>query len=358
MSFFKEIKTKYHDYMVEHTAARRSSEFVFAFIILSISAFLFAVGYKCFMVPAAVINTTVESNRSVRLVAGGIGGISQTIILGITLIPNNFIQNNGSAETVFYSILYFGINVPIILLAFFGIGKRFALYTIINVAQVSLWTWVLAFWDDGWVGQIALFAHQNGGMLSRALFAGACTGLSSALAFKVDGSAGGIDVIACFIALKKSKLVGKYAFVINAITVCTFTILGTIKLQRGLELPISNSFGNSQYLGGLGFSILYMMTTVLIIDMINIRNKKLQVEVVTDNEDLVNVIIANIPHGATVEKGFGAFTHKEKTIIQIVISSYEEKELIKVIKEADPQAFVKVVELRQVYGKFFLPVIK
>lgn len=355
MSFLKSVYVKYREFMFEHEKIRNGKDYTIALVVISFSAFLFAFGYKCFLAPEIIVNSAKPTG--IRLVSGGVSGIAQTIIMAISLTPGNTLDASGFSSTL-YSILYFGLNVPVILLAFFGIGKRFTLYTLVDVAEVSLWIWILSFWDDGWVGQLAQFAYENGGMLSRAIFAGAITGLSSAIAYKVDGSAGGIDVVAYFIALKKSKLVGRYSLVLNAVIVVCFTIIGTTKLQAGLETPLSENIGNTQYLGGAMFSIIYMFTSVLIVDIINVRNKKIQVEVVTDNEDLVNVIIANIAHGATVEKGFGAFTHKEKTIIQIVISSYEEKETIRLIKEADPNAFVKTVELRQVYGKFYIPPIK
>lgn len=360
MSFFQRLRKSYKDYMYEHERQKDALSITSKVIIISISAFLFALGFKCFLVPQAVIHPVVEyeSYKGIRLVSGGVSGFSQTIIMAGSLFPNSILHNNGSAETVFYSCLYFGLNIPIVLLAFFGIGKRFAFYTVLNVAEVSLWTYILSFWDYGWVGNLAFFASANGGMLSRAFFAGIFTGISSALAFKVDGSAGGIDVIAYFIALKKSKLVGKYNFAINGLIVALFTVFGTLKLLNGLEEPIRGEFGNVQYLAGVLFSVVYMFVTSLIIDFINVRNKKLQIEVVTDKEDLHHILMGSIPHGATIEKGYGAFTNKEKTIIQIVISSFEEKETIRIIRAADPKAFIKVVDLRQVYGRFYVPKIK
>ena len=101
-----------------------------------------------------------------------------------------------------------------------------------------------------------------------------------------------------------------------------------------------------------------MFVTVSVIDVINLRNKKVKVEVVSELPDLGKIIIANLPHGATLVKGQGAFTGNEKYIITIVVSSYEVKQAIRVIREADPKAFVSVIELNQVYGRFYLPPIR
>ena len=47
--------------------------------------------------------------------------------------------------------------------------------------------------------------------VTRVLFAGVCTGLSSAIAFKGDFSCGGIDVLTYYFALRKSTSIGKYS---------------------------------------------------------------------------------------------------------------------------------------------------
>ena len=106
------------------------------------------------------------------------------------------------------------------------------------------------------------------------------------------------------------------------------------------------------------FSVLYMFVVMIVVDMINLRNKKMRVEVVTTNPDLGRIIMANVPHGATLIKGQGAFTGQEKYIFEIVISTYEIKNVVKVIREADPGAFIQIIELKQVYGRFFLPPIQ
>ena len=78
---------------------------------------------------------------------------------------------------------------------FFGIGKRFAIFTLVNVIETSLF---MRFISPNYIPlleDIAQIISKEGGLLSRALFGGVCTGLSSALCFKVEISTGGIDII-------------------------------------------------------------------------------------------------------------------------------------------------------------------
>lgn len=259
-------------------------------------------------------------------------------------------------ENTIFSALYFLLNVPIFVVAWKGIGKRFTLYTFLNVLLASVFSNLLGLWDDGWIHSIAVFVNNNGGMLSRAIFAGVCTGLSSGLSYKVDGSSGGIDVISYYIALKKSVLVGKYNTIINACTLTIYTILGSIQAINGMiVVPDGNTM---EYVTMAFYSILYLMVTSGVIDAINIRNKKVKIEVITSNPDLAKIMIATLPHGATVFNGKGAFTGNEKMAIDIVVSSYEVKNAVKIIRESDPTAFIEITELKQVYGRFFLPPIK
>lgn len=100
-------------------------------------------------------------------------------------------------------------------------------------------------------------------------------GISSAIAYKIDASAGGIDVIAYYIALKKSKLVGRYSVYINTITISLYTLFtisdagwGTQQAARAFVATL--------------FSILYLFVCMFIIDLINVRNKKFKIEAISE----------------------------------------------------------------------------
>jgi uncharacterized membrane-anchored protein YitT (DUF2179 family) len=201
------------------------------------------------------------------------------------------------------------------------------------------------------LNEVFNFVQDNGKMLSRALFAGVCTGLSSALAFKVDISAGGIDVISYYIALKKSTSVGKYTILLNSFTVILFAILTATKAHWDSTIS-ADAFATVLY------SFLYMLVVMLVIDLIHVRNKKCEVKVVTKLDNLSDVLLANIPHGATILKGKGAFSGEDKDIIWMVISSYEVESLVKLVQKEDPHAFIQVTTLNQVYGRFFQRPIK
>ena len=355
MSHKRTFRQKIVDRLYDHPYLKRGLVDGWGVICMALSAFIFAFGFKCFLAPNFIM-TSHEVNGVLidpvlKLVSGGLSGISQVVIEFIELVSNHAVTTN-NAYTVVYSLLYFGLNIPIFFIAFFGIGKRFGIMTAINVIFVAIFNNLLALGDgeDGIITQISYWANANGGLLSRAIFGGVCTGLSSALAYKMDASAGGIDVIAYWVALRKRDQVGRYSLIINAFTVTIFTILSI--MEYGVGNQAAHVFVASL------FSVVYLLVVTTVIDMIDLRNKKIKITVVSDMPDLGKIIISNIPHGATMVSGKGVFSSKDKFIIDLVVSSYEVKHTVKVIREADPKAFVEVMELKQVFGRFHLPPIR
>lgn len=340
---------KYEAWGYSHLHAKRVISYAFLFIVSTIAAFIFAFGYTVFVNPS-LSDDALKTVDGVfySFASGGVSGVSQVISLLIQI----FFYDARNHLSIIYSISYFMLNVPLFILAFRGIGKRFAVFTLINVIEVSLFTSIMG--DIlPFINDLTLFISENGSLLARALFGGVCTGLSAAICFRFDFSDGGVNVIAYYIALKKRENVGKYSVLLNSIIVILYTILSSI-----------NSYKNSTnpeivpYIGCALFSFIYMFMTSLVIDQINVRNKKVEVKITTSNKDLYKIILLNIPHGATLIKGTGAYSGEEKMIITMVVSSYEVNKLVMLVHKNDPQAFLQATNLSQVYGRFFMKPLK
>jgi len=343
MSKKRTLVSKAKSFLYNHVWLKRITDYLVMFFMSVLSAAVFAVGLICFLKPAGQI----------ELVSGGSTGVSQVISLIFSLFnvkPKN--------SNLIFTIAYLCINLPLVALAFFGIGKRFGVFTLVNVACVSLFSNLfaaepcLAFFSN-----IATFVNNYGGLLARALFAGLCTGMSSAIAFKFETSAGGFDIISFFLSLRKSTTAGKYGVIINAVVVASFCLLTGIS---GEVTKIGEVEYSSWTLGfsGIFFSVIYLFTVMLVIDAINVRNKKVQLQIISKDENLIKVLLANVPHGATVVDAKGAFSNAPKKIIYMVISTIELKQVINVIHQIDPEAFVNVMHLQQVYGRFYMKPIK
>ena len=106
------------------------------------------------------------------------------------------------------------------------------------------------------------------------------------------------------------------------------------------------------------FSFLYLFTVMLVVDFVNIRNKKVQIQIITSFKDISSVLIANFPHSTTTVEGRGGYSHAEKTIVYMVVSSNEVKKVVPLVKKIDQHAFVTVTSLVQAYGNFFIKPIE
>ena len=328
--------------MYDHLWLKYIVEYGFAFIMSVLSAAIFAFGIVCFLKPG------IEGIPD--LVSGGSSGLAQTLSLALEMCGVHI----DNYRNLLFSICYIVINIPLIILAFFGIGKRFAIFTIVNVASVFLFSNIFV---GPFFEHVATFINSNGGLLARALFAGLCTGLSSGIAFKIDSSAGGFDIISYYISLRKGNSTGPYIAIINGFIIVSFYTLAGFHGQ-----PIL--LGSQEFTSWVGavcgvlFSLIYLVETMTIVDLINVRNKKVQVQINTANADLPRLLIANVPHGATVVNAKGAYSGNDRIIVYLVVSTYELKQVIDLIKEIDPESFVNVTSLQQVVGRFYMKPVK
>lgn len=330
MSKREKLKKRINNYLFDHPVQKYGLEYLFTFVMAVASAFIFAFGFRLFLSP---VNLGVGQYR---IVSGGISGLAQ--IIAKLVIDLMGVSNLSRANL--QSILYFIINIPIMALAWFGIGKRFMLFSFVNVISVSLFISII---PESWETLIVLDSD-----FSRAIFAGICTGISSALAYKADTSAGGLDVITYYFANRKSTAVGKYAVAFNMTIVLIYTILSIIQ---------GGDVGQAAFTS-LIYSVVYLFTTAMVVDAINQRNKKAQVQVITSKENMAKILISNFPHGCTIVKGKGAFSGEERIVLYMSVSTNEVRHVVKVVQAIDSHAFVNITSLQQVYGKFYIRPIK
>ena len=337
----EKIKRKINDYLFDHRALKITLDHLRTFIFCVLAAFIFAFGFTCFITPAVV-----DGVEGLHMATGGVSGISQTIAL-ILKSAGALDGISGDTVSTVISIAYFIINVPIGIFAFFKIGKKFAVYTVLNVGLSSLFLFLLTHPEISHMSfamEIAANDMIRNHELVRVLFGSVAVGVSSSVAYRADISCGGIDVFSYYFALRKSTSIGKYGILINGIVVTMYSVILVFTSGSDWEIGVIAFF----------FSILYLFMVNIIIDAINLRNKKIQVQIITSSDYLAPVLIANFPHGATVVKAEGAYSHLPKKIIYMIVSSSQVKDVVSLARKVDHHAFISVTSLVQVYGNFFI----
>jgi uncharacterized membrane-anchored protein YitT (DUF2179 family) len=321
--------TQIQNWLSNKPHLKKALENIAIFFVSAISSFLAAYVFRAFIVPSGEPIPT-------PLITGGVSGLSQiTNRLFDVLNILNQVENR-SLQAVFY----FVFNIPIFILAYTKIGKRFAIFSFINVITTSFFIEVI---PHDWTQLITISED----LLSRAIIAGFIQGISSSLAYLMDISSGGMDVITVYFANVKSTSVGKFAFAINGVIYLAFTILYLL-----------NTDSMTGALNAIIFSVIYSFTTSQVVDAINIRNKKTQLQIVTSRTDLPKILMEKFYHGCTVVQAKGGYTNSVKYIVYMVVSSREVANVVKHIRMVDPESFVDESPSHQVYGKFFIKPIK
>ncbi len=287
------------------------------------------------------------------MVSGGASGFSQ-VVTRILSFTGMFKAGSGIEENTIISILYIAINIPFLILAWTKIGKKFTIYTLLNIGFSSMFLKII---PASWCEITNIYTDY----LARALAGGICTGLGTGVAFAVGSSTGAVDIISLFFAEKKSTSVGKYSMVLNTITVLTYTLLHFV-LSPSDVIPTEfiNDPAGAAWNQGVHqttmalYTIVYFFVGAKLLDLINIKNKKVELQVFTADPNMAKVLISGFPHACTLVSGIGGFTGTPRHIIYMVVSKSELNRAIKVMREADPNCFVSVLSTYQVYGKFYI----
>ena len=173
MTKMQKYRKKIVNYFYDHPRQSFIATYFLSFIVATISAF------------------TTAADPANNIITGGLSGLCQVIIQIIRLF--------GVKDISFYtlqSILYFVLNVPLFLFAFFKISKKFAFGTLVNVGLSSLF--IQLFSGLEFIQAVATNPFVQNSFLARALFAGILVGISSSLCFIFDISCGGGDVISYY----------------------------------------------------------------------------------------------------------------------------------------------------------------
>lgn len=268
-------------------------------IIAMVYGFLAAVSVNLFLIPA-------------KTYSSGVTGIAQLL--------TSLVSYMGGSLSV--AMLVFILNVPLLILAWFKINHQYAIFSIVAVFTSVLFLKVIP------VPVHPIVTERFAG----ALFGGALIGLGVGLCFKAGFSTGGTDVIVTLVG----RLTGKRVGVVNNI------INGMIILAAGIF------FG----WGAALYSIVEIFVSSFLMDYIYIQQQKVTVTIFTKRPEELKKRMRDFIHGATELDGTGLYTNQETTVIMTVVSKYDLTELKRVVKDADPNAFVNIQSTMNLWGKF------
>lgn len=264
---------------------------------------LYALGMNLFLTP-------------LHLFSGGGVGLAQLLTL--------FLEQVIVVENLnLYGIVYMLINIPLLFLAFFQIGKNFFVKTLIGSGAISLFITLIP----------TLTVPLVDDYLTSVLIGGIACGAGVGIILIAGGSGGGIDVVAMW-ATKKfhNASVGKISLYFNVLLYAVMLFL--------FDVPT------------VIYSLIYTVIFTLVLDKTHYQNINVRVMIFTKKDGIDKEINEKTGRGVTKWEGCGAYTKEATQILVSCINKYEIHEMMEIVQSIDPQAFVIVDENVIVNGNF------
>ena len=282
--------------MIRRFYHRFISSVVWNLVLISIGSVVFAIGVKSIVIPHGFIT----------------GGIS-----GLTLL---FYYVSGALSP---GLWYLVANIPIFLVGWIHVSRRFFFYSLFGMAVLSL------------AIDLIQFTFPIKEPILAVLAGGALMGAGTGTILHSLGSAGGLDIIGIILNQKFNVRIGTFYFAFNAILFAfSFGFLDA-------DLVLYSLFA----------SFISSQTLDYVLAMFNQRK---MVIIISDATDAIaRQIQSRLNRGVTFLNGSGAYTGREKRIILTVVNNYQLKRLEEAALTIDPDAFVITENTFNVLGRGF-----
>lgn len=278
----------------------KSKTFYIDVVGVIVGCFIYSLGVNLFLTNA-------------KLVSGGVTGIA--LIL-------QYASNIPSGITVFI------LNIPLFLISYKFLSKRFTLYTAIGMVSISLSLIITK--------PLSSLIQVND-ILLYCIYGGVLCGIGMGLVFYRNGSTGGLDIITMVIRKKYSNFeIGKLNFSFNLIIVAIAAII----------------FGLPQAL----YTLISMFIQGTILDRVlnGFTSKKLLLILTEKENEIINYVMNDLHRGITSIMAEGEYTHSKKKMLYVAITSSQFISLKNKILRIDPKAFITIIDASEVKGKGFV----
>lgn len=220
------------------------------------------------------------------------------------------------------------INVFLLLIGFIFLGKETGVRTVYCSLMFSLLTLVF----ERFIPLETTLSNQP---FLELVYAILLTGVGSAMMFNVDATSGGTDIIA-LIMKKYTRLdVGKALLCSDSII--AISAFFVFDMKTGL------------------YSVLGLFAKAFLVDeMIDKFNSCKYFIIITSRpEKMVDYIMENLHHGATVGEALGQYTGEKKFMVHTVCKRMESIKLRRYVKSVDPGSFVIITTSSEIIGRGF-----
>lgn len=271
---------------------------------------IFAIVFGSALVAAGLVLFTIPNN----IAPGGVSGLA-TAMAYITPLT--------------VGIWTLGLNIPLIGLAWWKLGFRPLIKTIVTTLLLSVF-----------IDAFGLFlpAYTNNVLLA-AVLGGVLFGVGMGIIFVRGASTGGTDLISLLLNRAFPNLsVGSLLLIVDA-TVVVFAVF----VFKNIEVAL--------------YSIVTIFVTTRTIDAImqGVDHAKVIYIVTERGEDILSLLAEDLGRGVTVLQGRGGYTKRDKHVLMLVTHRNSFAQTLKAVKTIDNKAFIFVTDATEVHGEGFKP---
>jgi len=269
-------------------------EILWNLILIVVGCLLCAVAIKGIVVPK-------------QFLAGGFTGLALLLHYLVPAVP--------------VGVAYFLFNVPIFILGWVYVGRRFFFYSLAGMVIYSA------------VVMLPFPAIVIEDMILSALTAGIITGVGSGIILRSLGSAGGMDILAIIVYKKASVRIGTTNLVFNII----------LLLAAALRIPLEMVL----------YTLIYIYATAYMVNLVvtGFSQRKAVMIISKEWRAIADEIMNRMNRGVTVVQGEGGYSRQSMRILYSVISFNELSRFKNLVRQLDPDAFVVISETMEVMGK-------
>ena len=261
-------------------------------VIAASYAFLSAVSVNLFWVPGGIY-------------ANGVTGSAQLVVA---------LSGKFHLPMLDLATLVLLINVPLLVIAWFKIDRKFTIFTIIAVFLTSVF-----------MKLIPVMALTNDPVICT-VFGGVIHGLGVGITLNNDFSTGGLDIIGILVRKVTTQSIG--------------TIFTAFNLA--IEFIAGFVFGWRYAL----YSAITVFINGKVVDFVNTKERKVQLLIVTKHaNEMLRRIQDNHQSGITViNHAQGGYYHESQDILLLVVTSHELNAISSVVKKVDQLAFMSITK--------------
>lgn len=219
-------------------------------------------------------------------------------------------------------IFYLSINIPLLIVGWFLLGRRFIGYSILSVVATTLF-----------LHYLPVVASARDPLIA-AIYAGVLIGAGSGFCLKVGGSSGGFDILAAIISRFKGISIGNILTILNA-----FVVFASGYTSNDWNIALASAI--SLFISGR------------VLNFIHTEHEKVTVYIITSKPTEIIAELFKV-HGRGITKLSyeGAYSSAQGVMLMTVVTRYELIEVKDAIKKIDSHSFVNITQTLEIIGNF------